>query len=137
MQEGSPTEEQTSESDSDDYLFDQIREGSTIRKTRNPSTQIQVRASKKERKETSNRRRRAAFDFGRSLAESEIFAGGRTSHRLTSLDGEDRARIVRELGAAFKRGVNSRLREFHNTHSIDKVVASNSFTPPDQASGSG
>ena len=137
VQEGSPTEEQTSESDSDDYLFDQTCDTSTPRKTRNPSTRIQVRASKKEKKEASNRRRRAAYDFGRKLAESEISAGGRRTHRLTNLDGEDRTRIVRDLGAAFKRGLNSRLREFHNTysHSTEKVVASVSFTPPDQVSG--
>ena len=93
-QEGSPTEELTSDSDSDDYLFDQTSEISTPRKTRDPFAEIQVRASKKERKETRNQRRKAAYDYGRSLAEGEISAGGRRTFRLTNLDGKDRARIV-------------------------------------------
>ena len=90
MQEGSPTEELTSESDSDDYIFDQTSEISTPRKTRNPSTEIQVRVFKKEKRrpKISGRRQLTISVVVLPRARSQREAGGPSdSQILTEVPG--------------------------------------------------
>ena len=77
VQEDTPTEELTSESDSDDYLFDQGSEIWTPRKTRNPSTEF---------KPVLSRRRRRRL---------KISGGGQPTTSVVALL---RARSQREVG---------------------------------------